>query len=304
MEEILEEENEKLERKRKTSALLAGAAIVLCLLSYCAGRASVPVKDPASAEVPVQVMQTEPAKAAIPEASSDTDGIVLTEELRLIMRGASVAQYLLDDGPVSLNEIIAAMKSVDIPDRVIRCVSSAMKTDWNEQALLAAQRKLKAENLSYSGLVGYLLGRQFTPEEALHGADNARTGWPADEVAYIKAAVADGLNLEAIPTQPEETQPPVTVGQQNALRKARSYLSHTAFSYKRLIEQLEFEGFTHDEAVYGVDNCGADWMEQAVKCAERYLSHTAFSRVRLIEQLEFEGFTHEQAVYGVEQNGL
>jgi len=53
-----------------------------------------------------------------------------------------------------------------------------------------------------------------------------------------------------------------------------------------------------------VDNCGADWKEQAVKKAEQYLSVMSFSRDGLIGQLEFEGFTHEQAVYGVEQNGL
>lgn len=95
-----------------------------------------------------------------------------------------------------------------------------------------------------------------------------------------------------------------TKAQENALKKAESYLKYSAFSRKGLIEQLEFEGFTHSEAVYGVDNVGADWKEQAVKKAKSYLSYSAFSRKGLIEQLEFEGFTHEQAVYGVTQNGL
>lgn len=100
------------------------------------------------------------------------------------------------------------------------------------------------------------------------------------------------------------TKKSATVSQQNAVKKAKSYLNFTAFSRKGLIEQLEFEGFTHDDAVYGVDNVGADWNEQAVKKAKSYLDFTAFSRKGLIEQLEFEGFTHEQAVYGTEQNGL
>lgn len=94
-----------------------------------------------------------------------------------------------------------------------------------------------------------------------------------------------------------------TMGETNALKKAKSYLSHSSFSYERLISQLEYEKFTHEEAVYGADNCGADWNEQAKKKAASYLSHSSFSRERLIEQLEYEGFTHEQAVYGVEQNG-
>jgi len=95
----------------------------------------------------------------------------------------------------------------------------------------------------------------------------------------------------------------LTMGQKNALKKADSYLSFSAFSYKGLVEQLEFEGFTSEEAKYAADNCGADWNEQAAKKAKSYLSFSSFSRDGLIEQLEFEGFTHEQAVYGVEAVG-
>lgn len=82
-----------------------------------------------------------------------------------------------------------------------------------------------------------------------------------------------------------------------------NYLNHLAFSYEGLYEQLIFEGYSDEEAKYGVDNCGADWNEQAAKKAANYLEHMAFSRQELIEQLEFEGFTHEQAEYGVTQVG-
>mgnify|MGYP000859672630 FL=1 len=94
-----------------------------------------------------------------------------------------------------------------------------------------------------------------------------------------------------------------TIGEKNALKKALSYLRFTAFSYTGLIEQLEFEGFTHEEAVYGADNCGADWNEQAFLKAKSYLDFSSFSREGLIEQLEFEGFTHEEAIYGVDNCG-
>ena len=66
---------------------------------------------------------------------------------------------------------------------------------------------------------------------------------------------------------------------------------------------MVFEKFTEEESTYGVDNCGADWNEQAAKKAKEYLNTMSFSRSGLIEQLEFEGFTHEQAVYGVEAVG-
>lgn len=95
----------------------------------------------------------------------------------------------------------------------------------------------------------------------------------------------------------------MTMSQKNALRSAEAYLDYTAFSYSGLIEQLEFEGYSTEDATYAVDNCGADWNEQAAKSAEAYLEYMAFSRDGLIEQLQFEGFTYEQAVYGVEAMG-
>lgn len=94
-----------------------------------------------------------------------------------------------------------------------------------------------------------------------------------------------------------------TTGEKNALSKAKDYLAFTSFSYSGLIDQLEYEGFTTEEATYGADNCGADWYEQAAKKAEEYLDFTSFSREGLIDQLEYEGFTYDQAVYGVEANG-
>lgn len=66
---------------------------------------------------------------------------------------------------------------------------------------------------------------------------------------------------------------------------------------------MEYEKYSHEDAVYAADNCGADWYEQAVKKARSYLEYSPFSRDGLIEQLEYEGFTYDQAVYGAEQNG-
>ncbi|MGI6217177.1 MAG: Ltp family lipoprotein [Coriobacteriales bacterium] len=96
-----------------------------------------------------------------------------------------------------------------------------------------------------------------------------------------------------------------TVSQQNALRSAESYLStNMAFSYSGLVEQLEYEGFSHEDATYAADNCGADWYEQAEKSAESYQELFGFSRSEMIEQLEYEGFTADQAAHGADSVGL
>lgn len=94
-----------------------------------------------------------------------------------------------------------------------------------------------------------------------------------------------------------------TLGEKNALKKAQSYLNIMPFSYEGLIKQLEFEQYSHDEAVYGADNCGADWKEQAYQKALDYLDIMAFSRDGLIHQLEFEGFTSSQAEYAADKVG-
>lgn len=94
-----------------------------------------------------------------------------------------------------------------------------------------------------------------------------------------------------------------TMSQRNALNSAKSYLRLTAFSRQGLIEQLEYEQYSHEDAVYAVDRCGADWNEQAVKSAKSYINMSAFSYSGLVGQLEYEGFTHEQAVHGADSSG-
>jgi SOS response regulatory protein OraA/RecX len=93
------------------------------------------------------------------------------------------------------------------------------------------------------------------------------------------------------------------VGERNAAKKALSYLDYSAFSRDGLIKQLEYEGFSHQEAVYGTDQAGANWNEQAALKAASYLKYSSFSRSGLIDQLEYEGFTQQQAEYGVRAVG-
>lgn len=103
---------------------------------------------------------------------------------------------------------------------------------------------------------------------------------------------------------PAPAEPEMTVSQGNALDQASSYLSYTAFSRTGLIDQLEYEGYTNDDATFAVDHVTVDWMVQAEKKAASYLDYTSFSRSGLIDQLEYEGFTSEQAEHGVDSVGL
>jgi hypothetical protein len=95
-----------------------------------------------------------------------------------------------------------------------------------------------------------------------------------------------------------------SVNQSNARKKAASYLSLSAFSRSGLIKQLEYEGYSNADAIFGTDAQNADWNKQAAKAAASYLALTPFSRSGLIEQLVFEGYTAEQAASGVASTGL
>ena len=97
----------------------------------------------------------------------------------------------------------------------------------------------------------------------------------------------------------EDDNSNLTMGQKNALGPAKDYLSFAAFSYDGLIGQLEYEGYSTEDATFAADNCGADWNEQSLKCAKNYLDVSPFSYTGLIKQLEYEEFTTEQAEYGV-----
>ena len=95
-----------------------------------------------------------------------------------------------------------------------------------------------------------------------------------------------------------------TAGQQNAVRDAREYLGTQAFSFKGLISQLKFDGFTASQAKYGAKHVHANWNKEAAADAREYLQTQAFSRRGLIEQLEFDGFTPAQAAHGAKAAGL
>ena len=153
--------------------------------------------------------------------------------------------------------------------------------DWNAQAAKKAESYLDFMAFSRDGLIEQLEYEGFTHSEAVYGAD-----------AVEKASSAGSSGGSS-----------TSMGESNAVKKAQSYLDFMAFSRKGLIEQLEYEGFTHDEAVYGADHCGADWKEQAAKKAAEYLDFMSFSKQDLIEQLEYEGFSASEAAYGVSAVG-
>ena len=133
----------------------------------------------------------------------------------------------------------------------------------------------------------------------LSGCDE--TGKPQE--SSTGSTTASYMEEESASGQAGISNSNATAGQIEALEQALTYLSVLPFSYDGLIEQLEYEDFSHADAVYAANNCGADWKEQAVLKAESYLESSSFSYEGLVSQLEYEGFTGQQAKYGAANCG-
>jgi hypothetical protein len=96
----------------------------------------------------------------------------------------------------------------------------------------------------------------------------------------VTAAQATSINRAQVTAAPA-----TAMNRAQAVRMAKNYLRYQALSYKGLVEQLRYEGFSTSDATYGVSHSGANWMTQAVKKAKSYLRYQAFSFSGLVEQL-------------------
>jgi hypothetical protein len=151
------------------------------------------------------------------------------------------------------------------------------------------------------GLVGMTAQEAYNALAAV-GLTAVYDGEPTARVLSVSPAAAEveaGSTLTLIVEQP----PALTVAQQNAIGSAKSYLDFAGFSRSGLISQLEFEGFSTEDATFAVDYIAPDWNAEAAESAKSYMEYSSFSRQGLIDQLIFEGFTPEQAEFGVAANG-
>lgn len=152
------------------------------------------------------------------------------------------------------------------------------------------------------GAIGSLGGEDTETPEPQNVASDDMIEEPAEDETSVAPEESE-KPVVSEPEKPANTEPEMTIGQKNALSKAKIYLSSMPFSHSGLVTQLEFEGFSNADAVWAVDRCGADWMEQAGLKAKQYMDSMAFSKQGLIDQLLFEGFSSEQAAYGASYVG-
>jgi hypothetical protein len=120
-----------------------------------------------------------------------------------------------------------------------------------------------------------------------------------DHAVIDSQDVAPGERLDPGATVSVSASVPLSLAQQNVIKQAKSYLNFSSFSRSGLIGQLEYEGYSTEDATFGADNAGADWNAEAAEQAASYLEFSSFSRAGLYDQLAYEGFSHEQIEFGL-----
>ncbi|MDD4127807.1 MAG: Ltp family lipoprotein [Methanomicrobium sp.] len=192
---------------------------------------------------------------------------------------------------------------------------SYQRNDHNDNIYQKNQTRNPYQKQSLAGTLGIIILAGFVVLFLILIAGNIFTSSPQTGTIASASSNLDTNSATAIQTSAPTVSPTVSattvtktvaptesidIAKEQAVKKAESYLSVMPFSYEGLITQLEYEKFTHEQAVYGADNCDADWSEQAVKKGKSYLSVMPFSYEGLITQLEYDKFTPEQAVYGAD----
>lgn len=250
--------------------------------------------SPAATPIVESSMAEEPTLAPSPEPAADT-----AEEEALI--SAIMESELGETAPVTITAVEephviegtdSSLYSVDFTagDRELQAAFTMDETGEKELAAISkADDGLHyyyykdADIVNSFGVVMVHLYDYNTDEEIVSGDSQATSSY----------SLSSETSAAAAPTSQQSA----------ALSTALDYLDFTAFSHSGLVDQLEYEGFSTEDATWAADNCGADWDQQALQSAKDYLDFTAFSYSGLIDQLEYEGFTTEQATYGVDNCG-
>ena len=145
-----------------------------------------------------------------------SDGVyVSSDKAKVLAR----AQSYLRSSNFSRNDLIKQLEYEGFSNADSTWAVNHCGADWREQALGKAKSYLRALAFSRTGLIGQLEYHHFSSDEVSYAIENCGADW-----------------------------------RQEAYESARSYLSSGwSRGRDRLVEQLEFEGFTNDQAVYGVD---------------------------------------------------
>ncbi|MCR2809261.1 MULTISPECIES: Ltp family lipoprotein [unclassified Microbacterium] len=203
-----------------------------------------------------------------------------------------------DDEAVAEKKPAAVVQTEEAVEEVAAAVPDVLTLTAKQASALIENAGLVVEFSAASGVV--LDQDNWTVTGTIPAAGSELKAGDTVVVTVVKTAE---LNKAAEPAKPAEpvapAAPKYTLAQQNAIKEAQSYLAYSGFSRSGLIGQLEYEGYTTDEATFGADNAGADWNAEAAESATSYMEYSSFSRDGLYEQLAYEGFSDAEILFGL-----
>jgi hypothetical protein len=191
------------EIKKRFNITLSGGVKVLAVLALCVV-AGVALSGDAPA---VQSVPVVPVTTAVP---APVPSPVVT---------ATVSHTAPTTAPVA--KPVPVVHTVPPPAPTPSASPVSSETVSQRNAVKKAMAYLSYSAFSHDGLVGQLEYDQFSPSDALYGADNSGADW----------------NKEAA-------------------KKAQEYMSYSAFSHDGLVAQLEYDKFTQAQAEYGANAVG------------------------------------------------
>lgn len=246
-------------------------ALTLALsLAACGGSQAPVAENDAQTEAMSEVI------SAVTETEADLPPMSET------MTAAEAVKNYLEYFPMSRQGLIDQLSQTDgYSVEEATAAVDASETDWNAQAVRQAKNLLQVLSYTQDELIDQLEYEKYTHDEALYGAalalaENAEELPSMSETMTAVEAVKNYLQYFPMSRQAlidqlsqvdgysvEEATAGVdasgTDWNEQAVRQAQGQLEAMSYTYDELVDQLEYEKFTHEEAVYGVEHCGASW---------------------------------------------
>lgn len=184
--------------------------------------------------------------------------------------------------------------------------------DWNEQALLRTPSYTnggRTREKTFELMKDY---DGFSEEEINYALDNCGVDWDnqlkvcVDSYAdiYSRAEIIEKSKYcgHSEEDTARETDSRNINWTERAAARATSALEWSEYSYSGMKKYLENVGFSPEEALFGADNCGADWNEQAAERLEYYIGYfDEMTREEMLYALADDGFTDEEIAYAAEK---
>ena len=138
--------------------------------------------------------------------------------------------------------------------------SNSSYASAKEAAVADAKKFLEKANYSYQGLYNDLVYMGYADEDAKYGADNCGADWSEQAVKRAKALAANGIT-----------------------------------NYDNLVEKLESEGFTGEQAAVGAQAAAqsqeSGQNDDVIAAAKKYVETGNYTYTSLIDKLQQDGFS-------------